>query len=242
MGAGYRYGVLVVDASLFTPQSRRRLFIVAVDKARPIPNEIVADGPSLPFHPPLLVKALRRQKEQPLWFKLPAPATRNAILADLIEDQPPIGRWDTHDKTNEKIATMNADNLAKLEAMKRAGKRVVQGFFWRGGRPGPNGKVSRWEVRDDDIAGCLRTASGGSSVQSILIVDGDTVRSRRLTPRECARLMGLPASYILPDDSVEGFNLTGDGVVPQVVRHLAEHLFEPLLTSPRATSEGKAML
>jgi DNA-cytosine methyltransferase len=229
--AGYRYGVLVVDASLFTPQSRKRLFVIAVDRALPIPIEIVADEPMAPFHPLLLVKALRRQREPPLWFRPPLPATRNTILADLIEDQLTAVRWDKRVETDAKIATMNADNLAKLEAMKRAGKQVTQGVFWRGGRPGPKGKVSRWEVRDDGIAGCLRTASGGSSVQSILVVEGDTVQSRRLTPREYARLMGLSDSYELPENATEGYDLVGDGVVVPVVRHIVERIIEPILVA-----------
>ena len=35
--AGYRFGAVVIDAALFVPQSRERVFIVAVDAARPFP-------------------------------------------------------------------------------------------------------------------------------------------------------------------------------------------------------------
>jgi hypothetical protein len=45
-------------------------------------------------------------------------------------------------------------------------QRVVKGLFRR---TRPDG--SRWELRDDDIAGCLRVPSGGSSRQSIVVVD-----------------------------------------------------------------------
>ena len=46
--------------------------------------------------------------------------------------------------------------------------------------------------------------------------------------RETARLMGLPDSYQLPTSYSAACHLTGDGVAVPVVRHLAEHLFEPL--------------
>ena len=48
--------------------------------------------------------------------------------------------------------------------------------------------------------------------------------------------MGLPDDYKLPRNYNEAYHLTGDGVAVDVVRHLAEHVFEPLL----GTTEGKA--
>jgi DNA (cytosine-5)-methyltransferase 1 len=46
--------------------------------------------------------------------------------------------------------------------------------------------------------------------------------------------MGLPDSYRLPHKYNEAYHLTGDGVVVPVVRHLAQHLFEPLLAGESA--------
>jgi DNA (cytosine-5)-methyltransferase 1 len=50
--------------------------------------------------------------------------------------------------------------------------------------------------------------------------------------------MGLPDAYTLPENYNEAYHLTGDGVVVPVVRHLAEHIFEPLLNAvrPRTTA------
>jgi DNA (cytosine-5)-methyltransferase 1 len=90
-------------------------------------------------------------------------------------------------------------------------------------------KVQRAEVRFDDISGCLRTPAGGSSRQTIVIVDGSSVKARLITRRETARLMGLPDTYRLPDNYNEAYHLTGDGVVVPVVRHLAHYIFEPIL-------------
>jgi DNA (cytosine-5)-methyltransferase 1 len=47
---GYRVGAVVIDAAHFVPQSRERVFVIAVDALLPIPPELIADGPTAPFH------------------------------------------------------------------------------------------------------------------------------------------------------------------------------------------------
>ena len=72
------------------------------------------------------------------------------------------------------------------------------GGLYRRIRPDADGKrIQRAEVRFDDVAGCLRVPAGGSSRQTIVIVEGALVRSRLLSPREAARLMGLSDNYLL---------------------------------------------
>jgi DNA (cytosine-5)-methyltransferase 1 len=88
--------------------------------------------------------------------------------------------------------------------------------------------MQRAEVRFDDVAGCLRTPGGGSSRQTLLVVHGDFVRSRLLSPREAARLMGLPDTYKLPGRYNDAYHLAGDGLVVPAVSFLSEHLLEPL--------------
>ena len=113
------------------------------------------------------------------------------------------------------------------------GKRAV-GTVYRRMRTDTNGsKHQRAEVRFDDLAGCLRTPAGGSSRQSILVIDGQRVRSRLLSPREAARLMGLDDSYILPDRYNDAYHVCGDGVCVPVVRHIAQTLIEPILRANR---------
>ena len=62
-----------------------------------------------------------------------------------------------------------------------------------------------------------------------MIVNGATVRSRLLSPREAARLMGLTDEYRLPSNYNDAYGLMGDGVAVPVVRYLAEHILEPVL-------------
>lgn len=42
---GYRFGAAVIDAALFLPQSRERVFIVAVDEKMHVPAALIASGP-----------------------------------------------------------------------------------------------------------------------------------------------------------------------------------------------------
>ena len=68
-----------------------------------------------------------------------------------------------------------------------------------------------------------------------MFVDGDRVRSRLLSSREAARLMGVPDEYVLPANYNEAYHLLGDGLVVPVVRHLAAHLLEPILSCQRTS-------
>jgi DNA (cytosine-5)-methyltransferase 1 len=123
---------------------------------------------------------------------------------------------------------MSGVNLAKVELMAKAGTPAV-GTIYRRTRKSPTGqRVQRAEVRFDNVAGCLRTPTGGSSRQTLLFVEGASVRSRLLSSREAARLMGLPEEYKLPSNYNETYHLAGDGVAVPVVRHLSRTLLTPL--------------
>jgi DNA (cytosine-5)-methyltransferase 1 len=93
---------------------------------------------------------------------------------------------------------------------------------------GAGGRAQRAEARFDGLAGCLRTPAGGSSRQTVLWVEGGALRSRLLTPREAARLMGLPDSYRLPARATDAWKLAGDGVAVPLVAFVAGRLLGPL--------------
>lgn len=236
-GLGYRFGAVVVDAVHFLPQSRPRFFMIGVRGDLRIPDGLLQDGPSALWHPPALVEGQRLLSRQAasrwLWWNIPAPAPRRVDLSDLIEDQPTGIHWHSAAETAYLLQMMTDHNRRKVEAAKALGTRVV-GTVYRRTRPDEDGvKRQRAEIRFDQIAGCLRTPAGGSSRQTILLVEGETVRSRLLSPREAAALMGLPDSYALPDRYNDAYRLTGDGVAVPVVRHLAAVLFEPVLARNR---------
>lgn len=231
--AKYRCGAVVIDAALFVPQSRPRLFIIAVRGDLALPQQLIDDGPSPIWHTRTLRTAYGRlspeAREDWIWWAFPAPPIRNTRFADLIEDNPTSVRWHTPEQTRQLLAMMSGINFAKVNDAKKAGRRMV-GAIYKRTRHDENGiKVQRAEIRFDDVAGCLRTPAGGSSRQLIMVVDGAAVKSRLISTRETARLMGIPDEYQLPGNYNEAYHLTGDGVVVPVVRHLASHIFEPFL-------------
>lgn len=232
---GYRFGAIVVDAARFLPQSRPRLFIVGVRNDIELPDSMVAKAPSPDWHPAALVEAhmglAPKCKKNWIWWRLPTPARRNAVFADLIEENPADVEWHSVEQTRRLLAMMSPVNLAKVASAKKAGRRMVGTIYKRTRMDEDGRKAQRAEIRFDDIAGCLRTPAGGSSRQLIMIVEGSRVRSRLISSRETARLMGLPEEYKLPLNYNEAYHLTGDGVAVPVVRFLAQNLFEPLLAT-----------
>ena len=243
--AGYHFGAVIINAAHFVPQSRPRLFIIGAHKSIPLPGALISGGPDDAWHPPALLEAYgklsRRSQSAWTWWRLPAPPERASIFADLVEDNPQGVTWHTVAETKRLLNMMSAINRAKVEAAKKAGGRMIGTIYKRTRADGPNGeKVQRAEIRFDDVAGCLRTPVGGSSRQTIMIIEGKHVRSRLLSPREAARLMGLPDSYLLPKNYNEAYHLAGDGVAVPVVRFVAEHLLEPLLASAVATEKKAA--
>jgi DNA (cytosine-5)-methyltransferase 1 len=241
--ADYKFGAVVIDAVLFVPQSRPRLFVVAVQKGMEIPLDLFGQKPSDLWHPRMLQTALTKltskARENWVWWNLQKPRKRNTTFADLIEENPESVEWHTRDETRQLLAMMSDLNREKVLEAKRTGKRMVGCIYKRTRRDENKRKVQRAEIRFDDISGCLRTPAGGSSRQLIVLIEGNSVRSRLISSRETARLMGLPDEYRLPENYNEAYHLTGDGVVVPVVRHLAAHLFEPIL-GRKASASRKA--
>lgn len=238
---GYRVGALEIDARWFVPQSRPRLFVTALRKDIPIPDDLVLDTApdSLsPFH----TKAVRRAadrlpdrlKQSWVWWALPVPPLPNQRLEDVLEPPRRVA-WHSPEETRRFIALMSPSNRAKLDAIKRSGEPAV-GALYRRTRVERGEKVQRAEVRFDGLAGCLRTPGGGSSRQFIMTVKGRRVRTRALTGREYARLMGLPDDYRLPPREGAALHLSGDGVAVDVVAFLRSLLFEPVLEHARSTA------
>jgi DNA (cytosine-5)-methyltransferase 1 len=242
----YAFGAVIIDAVHFVPQSRPRLFVIGVRNDIAISPDLVMCGPSplALWHPRALLNAYQslapKLKEKWIWWNLPNPRARNTSFADLVEENPLGVDWHTPSETAKLLKMMSPLNLEKMSEAKRAGRRMVGAVYKRTRLDEFGRKVQRAEIRFDDIAGCLRTPAGGSSRQVIVIVDGRTVRSRLISPRETARLMGLPDDYELPTNYNEAYHLTGDGVAVPVVRHLAHHIFEPLLLPERKRAKAAA--
>ncbi|MDO9336703.1 MAG: DNA cytosine methyltransferase [Caulobacter sp.] len=220
-GEGYRFGALEIDASAFLPQSRPRVFVIATRE--PVPAALIGGEA---FRSPA-VRAARDRLPAELrqaWldWRLAAPPARNTRLTDLLEPDASVV-WRSEAQTAALLAQMSPLHRQRLDAAARSG-RTVAAVFRR-----TRGGVPKSEIRLDGAAGCLRTPRGGSSRQMILVAEQGLARSRLLTGREGARLMGLPDDYQLPHTQTGSLHVIGDGVCVPVVRWLAGGLLEPLL-------------
>lgn len=231
--AGYAVTASVVDAKRFTPQSRPRLFIMGFAPGLRPPVTVLP--PADDTAPPALISAFENlppaTRARWVWLS-PSPAFgRNIRLADIIDWDAP--EWHEAEYTKALIDMMSPKQRRRIDALLGAGARRVGTAFRR--TRTENGKsIQRVEARFDGIAGCLRTPAGGSSRQIVFAIDSGAVRSRLLSPREAARLMGLPEHYILPDNTTAALKLAGDGVCVPAVRWLAENVFEPALSTGHA--------
>jgi DNA (cytosine-5)-methyltransferase 1 len=237
---GYRFGALTIDAVHFVPQSRPRLFFVAFDGDAPLPAGMVGRLPSKVWCSDALQAAQQRLEglaaERWVWWQMPAPSARIQGLSDIIEPEPTGCKWHSPAETGRLLAMMAPLHLAKIEQARSRGCSLVGAIYKRTRLDAEGVKRQRAEVRFDDIAGCLRTPGGGSSRQLVMMVEGVSIRSRLLSPREAARLMGLPDDYILPSRYNDAYHVAGDGVCVPAVRFLAEQLLEPLLPNLSSSS------
>lgn len=87
-----------------------------------------------------------------------------------------------------------------------------------------------------DLNGTARTLSARyyKDGSEILIpqsgFDGETINPRRLTPKECTRLMGYPENYIITAVSdVQGYRQCGNSVVVPLIQAVAGKLVETML-------------
>lgn len=84
-----------------------------------------------------------------------------------------------------------------------------------------------------DLNGISRTLSARyyKDGSEILIPQGTSKNPRRLTPRECARLMGYPDNYIINKVSdVQAYRQCGNSVVVPLITAVSEQIIKTMLT------------
>ncbi|AUN95860.1 DNA (cytosine-5-)-methyltransferase [Pseudazoarcus pumilus] len=97
-------------------------------------------------------------------------------------------------------------------------------------------------VGPDDTARTL-SARYHKDGSEILVSQGPGMRPRRLTPRECARLMGYPDEFPIPVSDTQAYRQFGNSVVVPVVEAIARHMephLQGLLKPARKSRKSKA--
>jgi DNA (cytosine-5)-methyltransferase 1 len=208
-----------------------------------VADELVRAVPHPTWHPDPLVKAVEKLspqcREQWMWFNLGAAPEVKKTLNQIVTDRPVGVDWHAPAETRRLVGMMSDMHRKKLSEAKKSGKRVVGTLSLRM-RPSKGKTVQRTEVCFRGLAGCLRTPKGGGSRPRIIVVKGADVRTRLLAPAEAASLMGLKASYQLPEVYEYAFRVIGDGVAVPVVSFLRARLLNPLLRSLKKSRAARA--
>jgi DNA (cytosine-5)-methyltransferase 1 len=215
---GYSCDLLVIDARHFVPQSRPRMFIVGLVDP---PTEY--DTVGFTERPVWVREFANRTPSAQLHAKrLPQLPTGPTSLARVVErlstDAP---EWWEPERVSLFVDSLSSIQAARLEALRKAPKLV-----WRTAYRRTRNGVAVWEIRRDEISGCLRTARGGSSKQALVEAGRGEVRVRWMTPREYARLMGADRFSLTarPNQALFGF---GDAVCVPVIEWLCAHYVVP---------------
>jgi DNA (cytosine-5)-methyltransferase 1 len=159
------------------------------------------------------------------WDMLNLPPKGMHTLAEILHKKSgePRLEWDGsnyYDHANQKVLDKYTltDNLwAYLQAYKKKHQEAGNGFGFG-------------MVTPDSVTRTLsaRYYKDGSE---ILVSQGSKKNPRRLTPRECARLMGFPDSLRIPVSDTRAYKQFGNSVVVPVM-HAVARAMQPLIIEP----------
>lgn len=218
---GYSVDVITIDARRFIPQSRPRLFLVAATTPPPLEDDSVSDLRPAWLQPVFSDPTLRTHRA--MLPPLP-PMMREGFskVTEIMDDEDP--RWWEESRVSsfvESLSAIQADRVRKLVDAEEVTYRTA----YRRTRKG----IATWEVRPDDISGCLRTARGGSSRQAVVRLGRGRIQVRWMTPVEYARLMGAPDYNLEEARTNQALFAFGDAVAVPVVAWLAKNYLLPLV-------------
>lgn len=226
---GYVVDAVMIDARHFVPQSRPRVFLVCDRSAAPSRAEEDSTPAGRSIRPAALDAFYSLSDVRTRRRPLPAlPPLLTEGFSELIKQTASDQAWWSTERIEAFVSSLSTHQAGRIRQLTASDERVYRTAYRR-----MRAGVPRWEVRPDDIAGCLRTASGGSSRQAVVELGGGTLRVRWMTEGEYGRLMGvdLPTSVNLPTNQVlSGF---GDAVCVPAVAWLARNYLRPRLQEIR---------
>jgi DNA (cytosine-5)-methyltransferase 1 len=227
---GYTVDAFILNAIHWVPQSRPRLFVIAKrdngQEARSC--TLVSDAR------PIALFDFIREHPNIRWdiHSLPPLPPAASQLTDIVEDLPDEdSHWWNKKRADYFMKQMSPKHEGQARQMIAGGSYTYATAF----RRVRHGK-SMAELRTDGIAGCLRTPRGGSGRQILLKAGKGRYQVRLLTARECARLQGVPDSFVIDvplNQALFGF---GDAVCVPAIEWIAQHYLTPQAAELRANS------
>ncbi len=207
---GYSCDLLVVDAKNFVPQSRQRLFIIASQNK---PGEIGDWSPSN-IRPAWIAEFVERHPELDLTpAKLPQLHNERVSFCDVAERLSHNNKaWWSQTRIEAFMNSLSSLQRTRLEQRIEASK-----LSWATAYRRTRNGSAVWEIRADDIAGCLRTPRGGSSKQAVVEAGRGNIRVRWMTAREYASLQGAPEFKLHAVTETQAKFAMGDAVCVPVI-------------------------
>jgi DNA (cytosine-5)-methyltransferase 1 len=224
---GYACDVFTLDARRFTPQSRLRVFLIGI-----MSSDLDSEVSSILSRPQsLLPKRLRLavfENQELDWFCTPLPnppKLKKQGLSEIVEQMSDNdNRWWSIEEVTRHLEMMDVSHRERVEHFIQEETTTYRTFYRRIRK-----KQQRAEVRHDDVAGCLRTAVGGSGKQFIIKAGNGEIKMRTMTPREYARLQGVPDKYPINTNEVQALTGFGDAVCVPVISWIAKYALNPLV-------------
>lgn len=226
---GYACDTLLIDGRHFVPQSRPRIFVIGVLESQLVLRNIKIESAFFKEHllRPKQILRLMQDNRDLKWvnFHLPLIPENLVKLENVLDplEKVPKEYWFSDDAVSKHLQMMPTSHKAEIDKLKLS-KKNGKFTMYRRMRKGKQ----KAELRLDEIAGCLRSARGGSSKQFLVIVEKGELRMRKFTISELSRLMAVPSTFYLPEVYNEVYNALGEAVIPPVIEWIAKNILNPL--------------
>lgn len=219
---GYSVDAFELNARRWLPQSRPRMFVVGLK------NPIGGGEIDTAIRPDRL--AWIHSDKELLTHITPIgepPALLGEGFTALTEAFPDEDRrWWNKERKESFVESLSDIQRDRFEELKNADEVVARTAYrrTRAGKP-------VWEIREDDVSGCLRTARGGSSKQAVVFLGLGKARMRWMTGLEYAKLQGAGSFDLHGFTESQIQYAFGDAVAVPVVTWLMEQAVIPALSN-----------
>jgi DNA (cytosine-5)-methyltransferase 1 len=239
---GYHVTTGVMNASCFVPQYRPRLYIcgfldAAASQAHRFPDPPVISPPRVvndilhtAREEPFLdmyklttsqwqtVRKSKTSRKYGLDKRLVAPQDRMAdtLIRSYRESRQSIAQF-VCDYKDDLIEEDKREQMDQLDQEKRRDDQENgQGTL---ATQAKGGCIDEIDASKDHYNSQVKSTGGA------VLTKNTVSRPRWFTPRECARLMGFPDSFLLPPGGLPAYEQLGNAVVPPVITILVSSMF-----------------